>query len=129
MQSVAQKVSLAGSSGTGVMPEACSRNAMKGSAMGSLQKYGFRIKTRNGLILDNLTVQARDRSEAERRITQIYHYCEILDCQENAASPHAGAADVEGVIGLISRTRELPEPPASMPAVKASPENPTGTAS
>lgn len=77
--------------------------------MGSLQKYGFRIRTRNGLILDNLSVQARDRSEAERRITQIYHYCEILECQENRRAAHAGAADVEGVIALISKTRELPE--------------------
>jgi hypothetical protein len=111
------------------MPAACSRNAMKGSAMGSLQKYGFRIKTRNGLILDNLTVQARDRTEAERRITQIYHYCEILDCEENdAATAHGGAVDVEGVIGLISRTRELPEASSPAPASTA-PENPTGTAS
>jgi hypothetical protein len=110
------------------MPAACNRNAMKGSAMDSLQKYGFRIKTRNGLILDNLTVQARDRGEAERRITQIYHYCEILDCQENAATAHGGAADVEGVIGLISRTRELPEASSPPPAGTA-PENPTGTAS
>jgi hypothetical protein len=111
------------------MPAACSRNAMKGSAMGSLQKYGFRIKTRNGLILDNFTVQARDRGEAQRRITQIYHHCEILDCQENdAATAHAGAADIEGVIGLISRTRELPETSSPMPA-SAAPDNPTGTAS
>jgi len=94
--------------------------------MGSLQKYGFRIKTRNGLVLDNLTVQARDRSEAERRITQIYHYCEILDCHENAATAHAGAADVEGVIALISKTRELPVAPSP-----TAPEHPTsgGTAS
>lgn len=88
--------------------------------MGSLQKFGFRIRTRNGLILDNLSVQARDRREAERRITQIYHYCEILACHENATTEHAGAADVEGVIALISRTRELPErAAASAPAAAA----------
>ncbi|MGE5524750.1 MAG: hypothetical protein ACM3SS_13620 [Rhodospirillaceae bacterium] len=81
--------------------------------MGSLQKFGFRIRTRNGLILDNLNVQARDRSEAERRINQIYHYCEILHCHENRTTAHAGAADVEGVIALISNTRELPETPAT----------------
>jgi hypothetical protein len=94
--------------------------------MGSLQKYGFRIKTRNGLILDNLSVQARDRGEAERRITQIYHYCEILACHENATTAHAGAADVEGVIALISNTRELPE--ATPPAVPGNAPNDTGPA-
>jgi hypothetical protein len=93
------------------MPGA-SGNKTKGSGMGSLQKYGFRIRTRNGLILENLSVQARDRSEAERRITQIYHYCEILECQQNPTTAHAGAADVEGVIALISQTRELPDAPA-----------------
>lgn len=87
--------------------------------MGSMQKYGFRIRTRNGLILDNLTVQACDRREAERRITQIYHYCEILDCQENMATAHAGAVDVEGVIAMISKTRELPEAPAAATPGKA----------
>lgn len=53
--------------------------------MGALQKYGFRIQTRNGLILDRLSVHARDRAEAERRINQIYHYCTILECREHAA--------------------------------------------
>ena len=45
-------------------------------------KFGFRIKTRGGMIVDNLTVAARDRAEAERKVTQIYHHCEILECQE-----------------------------------------------
>ena len=74
--------------------------------MGSLLKYVFRIKTRNGLILDGLTVQARDRVEAERKINQIYHYCEVMECQENAAAARSQTADVEGVIALISETRE-----------------------
>lgn len=66
------------------------------------------------MVVDNLSVQARDRAEAERRIQQIYHYCEVLECQE--AVPHArgstaAAADVEGVIALINGTCELPELP------------------
>lgn len=82
--------------------------------MSSLLKYVFRIRTRNGLILDNLTVQARERPEAERKINQIYHYCEILECQENtAATGRTQVADVEGVIGLINDTREGP-PPAGL---------------
>ena len=79
--------------------------------MGSMQRYGFRIKTRHGLILDNLTVHARDRSEAVRRISQIYHHCEILECHENASPARTGGAGVEGVISLIGETRELPERP------------------
>lgn len=84
--------------------------------MSALLKYVFRIRTRNGLILDGLTVQARDRTEAERKINQIYHYCEVLECQENAAAaarPQIG--DVEGVIALISETRDEPNPVGSPP--------------
>ena len=44
-----------------------------------MNKYGFKIKTRNGLILDSLTVQACNRADAERRITQVYHYCQIME--------------------------------------------------
>lgn len=76
--------------------------------MGSMQKYGFRIRTRSGVILDHLAVQARDRAEAERRINQIYHYCEILECREHASPGRGGAADVDAVISLIGETRELP---------------------
>ena len=45
-------------------------------------KFALRIRTRSGLPVDNLLVQARDRNEAERRITQMYPHCEILECKE-----------------------------------------------
>lgn len=81
--------------------------------MSALQKFGFRIRTRSGMVVDNLSVQARDRAEAERRIQQIYHYCEIIECLEANPVPRTapGTADVEGVIALINGTSELPTPP------------------
>ena len=81
--------------------------------MSALQKFGFRIRTRSGMVVDNLSVQARDRTEAERRIQQIYHYCEILECLEANPVQRAasGTADVEGVIALINDTTELPVSP------------------
>ena len=85
--------------------------------MSAMQKFGFRIRTRSGMVVDNLLVQARDRGEAERRIQQIYHYCEILECLEANPAQRAvpGTADVEGVIALINDTRELPVTPATEP--------------
>ena len=38
-----------------------------------MNKYGFRIRTRAGSLVENLQVQARDRAEAEQKINQIYH--------------------------------------------------------
>jgi hypothetical protein len=45
-------------------------------------KFRFRIKTRGGMMVDNLQVAARDRAEAERKVGQIYQRCEIIECVE-----------------------------------------------
>jgi len=42
--------------------------------MSEMAKYGFRIKTRGGMTVDNLVVQARTREDAEARIRQIYQH-------------------------------------------------------
>ena len=45
-----------------------------------LIKYGFRIRTRHGLVVENLTIQGRDEADAERKLRQMYRNCEVLDC-------------------------------------------------
>ncbi len=74
-------------------------------------KFGFKIKTRGGTIVDNLMIAARDRIEAERKVTQIYHHCEILDCHEVQPSVNEDTLDLERAINLISR-ESGPGPPA-----------------
>jgi hypothetical protein len=69
-------------------------------------KYSFRIRTRGGMLVESLQVLARDRLEAERKINQIYHHCEILECQEVAAPIRGEALDLEGVISLINKQEE-----------------------
>ena len=71
--------------------------------MAEMTKYGFRIRTRGGMTVDNLVVQARSREDAEARIRQIYQHCEILECNESAAGNRSEGVDLEGVISLISR--------------------------
>ena len=68
-----------------------------------LTKYGFRIRTRVGLVVDNLLIPGRDAAEAERKLRQIYRDCEILgrSCQQPAAK--AATASYEDVITLITR--------------------------
>ena len=73
-------------------------------------KFGFRIKTRGGMAVDNLQVTARDRAEAERKIAQIYHRCEVIECVE-LRQPVDEAFDLESAINLIGKETE-PEPPA-----------------
>ncbi|HVY06163.1 MAG TPA: hypothetical protein VHB46_09325 [Burkholderiales bacterium] len=66
-------------------------------------KFGFRIRTRSGLPVDNLIVQARDQAEAERKITQMYLHCEIIECKQMATAVREEGSDLEGIISLISR--------------------------
>jgi hypothetical protein len=49
-------------------------------ASSAIIKYGFRIRTRSGLIVDNLLIHGRDEADAERKLRQMYQYCEILAC-------------------------------------------------
>lgn len=68
-----------------------------------MNKYGFKIRTRGGSIVENLQVQARDRAEAEQKINQIYHHCQILDCQEVTPTLKKEGLDLEDVISLINK--------------------------
>jgi hypothetical protein len=74
--------------------------------MTEMTKYGFRIRTRGGMTVENLVVQARTRDDAETRIRQIYQHCEILECNEIAAGNRGEGVDLESMISLISKQDE-----------------------
>ena len=67
-------------------------------------KFSLRIRTRNGLPVDNLVIHARDRDEAERRINQMYLHCEILECKEIQSQVRDDDMNFENIISMISRT-------------------------
>lgn len=66
-------------------------------------KFGFKIKTRGGMLVDNLQVAARDRAEAERKVAQIYHRCEIVECVELKQAVREEGFDLESAINLIGK--------------------------
>lgn len=66
-------------------------------------KFGFRIRTRNGLAVDNLVIQGRDRAEAERKLKQMYHHCEILECSVIEETLAGNGTDLDGFISLIAK--------------------------
>ncbi len=65
-------------------------------------RYGFNIKTKQGQRVENIMIMAATQDDAERRLRQMYHYCEILDCREQAVPRRLDTLDIESVIGLIS---------------------------
>jgi hypothetical protein len=69
-----------------------------------LVKYGFRIRTRSGVLVDGLSIFGRTEEEALRKLFQMYNDCEVLSCQRQQQSPVAlpGHMNYEDVVDLIS---------------------------
>ena len=65
-------------------------------------RYGFAIKTRHGQRVENIQIMAGSQPDAERRLRQMYHHCEIIECREQAVPRRVDTLDVEGIIGMIS---------------------------
>jgi len=68
-----------------------------------MTKYAFRIRTKVGLVVDNLLIQGRDEGDAERKLRQMYQGCEIIACGPASSSGRAHFASFEEVAGLITR--------------------------
>lgn len=68
-------------------------------------KYGFRIRSRTGMVVENLAIHGRDESDAERKLRQMYPYCEVLECRTiNGAVKHdAETVSFEEVLTLVTR--------------------------
>ena len=71
----------------------------------STTKYAFRIRTRQGLVVENLMIHGRDEADAQRKLTQMYRHCEVLECRvQSQPGPSAPQnATFEEVIELVSK--------------------------
>ena len=69
-----------------------------------MTRYGFSIRTRTGQRVDNISIMAGSQDDAERRLRQMYHYCEIIECHSKTVPRRVDTLDVEGLIGLISNS-------------------------
>ncbi len=69
-----------------------------------MTKFGFKIRTRSGLVVDNLLIPGKDQADAERKLTQIYRHCEILESKSiQQQTSRDDSMDMDGIISLISR--------------------------
>ncbi len=71
-------------------------------------RYGFNIRTRSGQRVDNISIMALSRDDAERRLRQMYDRCQIVECLEQAVARRFESLDLPQIIGMISAS----EPPA-----------------
>ena len=72
-------------------------------------RYGFNIRTKHGQRVENIMIMAATQIDAERRLRQMYHHCEIVECQEQSVPRRVDTLDIEGVISIISASRALPQ--------------------
>lgn len=69
----------------------------------SATKYVFRIRTRNGAVVDKLSICGSNENDAERKLRQIYQGCEVLECRcLGLLLPYSGPMSYEDVVDLIS---------------------------
>ncbi|HEY6240514.1 MAG TPA: hypothetical protein VIW78_06720 [Burkholderiales bacterium] len=76
-------------------------------------KFGFRIRTRQGLVVEHLMIHGRDEADAERKLRQMYLHCEILErsvmqpaVMQRAfvdSSRNGEATSFEEIVALISK--------------------------
>lgn len=69
----------------------------------ALTKYAFRIRTRDGLVVNNLMIHGRDEGDAQRKLRQIYRDCEIVDCVCHQGTVRTPPASFDDVLSLITR--------------------------
>jgi len=77
----------------------------------STTKFGFRIRTRQGLVLAHLMIHGRDEADAERKLRQMYLHCEVLErsvmqpasMQPASSSSTPDGTSFEEIVSLISK--------------------------
>lgn len=67
-------------------------------------KFDFSVKTRDGQKIESIQIQGKDLPDAERKLFQMYRYCEVVECRTiNVDSKHPHATDIEEVLSLIAK--------------------------
>ena len=67
-------------------------------------KFDFSIKTRDGQKVESIQIQGKDLPDAERKLRQMYHNCEVINCKTLFSEKTAGqSVDIEDVLTMISK--------------------------
>lgn len=70
-----------------------------------MQKFYFSIRTRDGLPIARLMILGSDQEEAERKLKQMYRFCEIVSCaSDNQAMGIKGRNTfINGVASFLAK--------------------------
>lgn len=69
-----------------------------------MRKYDFSILTRSGQKVGSIVIAARDEAEAERKLRQMYRYCEVLSCNAKPADDkNLQVVSIEDILSLMPK--------------------------
>jgi ribosome-interacting GTPase 1 len=69
-------------------------------------KFDFSILTKDGQRVESVVIAAQDQADAERKLKQMYRYCEIVRClskEDDSGNKMSQAISVEEILTLISK--------------------------
>ena len=67
-------------------------------------KFDFSVRTRDGLKVESVQIFGKDMQDAERKLRQMYHHCEVTDCKEISTDKVLGqSVDIEELLTVISK--------------------------
>jgi len=67
-------------------------------------KFDFSVKTRDGQKVESIQIYGKDLPDAERKLRQMYHHCEVTQCKTINLDKTAGQSlDIEEVLSLIAK--------------------------
>ena len=64
-------------------------------------KYVYQIRSRNGVLVNNLQIYGRTEEEAREKLMQMYRYCEILAC--DTVAEQYTSSNYEEVLDIITK--------------------------
>jgi hypothetical protein len=65
-------------------------------------KFGFRIRTRTGMVVDRLAIHGRDAAEATRKLERMYPHCRVLECV-GPSMVKVAEPSFEDVVALLTK--------------------------
>ena len=67
-------------------------------------KFIFSIKTRDGQKVESIQIYGKDLPDAERKLRQMYHHCEITSSRTIETEKSTGhSVDIEEILTLIAK--------------------------
>jgi hypothetical protein len=67
-------------------------------------KFDFSLKTRDGQKIESVLIHGRDLQDAERKLRQMYHHCEVILCKTIDSDKSLGQSmDIEEILTLIAK--------------------------